>query len=178
MAEFTCRFTASSIAGLEAALDRIVVAAVEATPVAVAQSAAIVQGAARGNASHRPGPNVVSGDLRRSILTGGGATAGPMTPGTARIGPFRWSSVVGPTVIYGRIQELGGNIYPHHEARSGSGRPGMLSWMSDGHRFYSRHVYIPPRPYLSPALVSSQGAIEQRFYDVWAAALKGAANAG
>lgn len=178
MAEFTCRFRPSSVANLAAALDRLVVAAVQSTPVAVSQAATIVQGQARSNASHRPGPNVGSGDLRRSILTGAGVTAGPMVPGVARIGPFRWSSVVGPTVIYGRIQELGGNIYPHHMARSGSGRPGMLSWVADGRRIYARHVYLPARPYLSPALASSQGAIEQRFYDVWGAALAGAANAG
>ena len=174
MAEFTCRFTASSVDGLSAALDRLVAAAVQSTPVAVAQAAVIVQGRARDNASHRPGPNVISADLRRSIITGAGATAGPMVPGVARLGPFLWSSVVGPTVIYGRIQELGGHVYPHHMARSGSGRPGMLSWIVDGRRIYARHVYIPARPYLSPALASSQGAIEQRFYDIWGAALRGA----
>ncbi|MGB6771190.1 MAG: hypothetical protein WBF51_04215 [Candidatus Dormiibacterota bacterium] len=178
MAEFTCRFTASSVAGLSAALDRLVVAAVQSTPVAVSQAATIVQSQARDNASHRPGPNVGLGNLKRSIITGAGATAGPMTPGVARLGPFLWSSVVGPTVIYGRIQELGGHVYPHHMARSGSGRPGMLSWVADGRRIYARHVYIPARPYLSPALTSSQAAIQQRFYDVWATALMGAANAG
>ncbi|HUY24189.1 MAG TPA: hypothetical protein VMV09_02640 [Candidatus Saccharimonadales bacterium] len=173
MAEFTCRFKASSVAGLEAALDQLVAAAVQSTPVAVAQAATIVQGRARDNASHRPGPNVISGDLKRSIITGAGATAGPMVPGVARLGPFLWSSVVGPTVIYGRIQELGGHVYPHHMARSGSGRPGMLSWVAGGKRIYAMHAYIPPRPYLSPALASSQGAIQQKFYDIWAGAMVG-----
>ena len=181
MSEFTCSFKASSVAGLEAALDRIVAAAVKATPVAVAQSAAIVQGAARDNASHRPGPNVISGDLKRSIITGAGTTAGPMIPGVARIGGFRWSSIVGPTVIYGRIQELGGHISPHHMARSWggefnfAGHPGALSWIAGGKRIYAMHVYIPARPYLSPALAASLPQVQQRFYDVWAAAIKAAA---
>ena len=175
MAEFTCSFKASSVAGLNAALDRIVAAAVEATPSAVFQAAAIVQGKARDNASHRPGPNVISGDLRRSIIVGAGDTAGPVAGTTARIGVYRWSSVVGPTVIYGRIQELGGDIYPHHMARSGSGRPGMLGWGgTPGHRLhFARHVRIPARPYLSPALVASLPEVQQRFYDVWAAAMRG-----
>jgi len=175
LSEFTCSFKASSVAGLNAALDRIVAAAVEATPSAVFQAAAIVQGKARDNASHRPGPNVISGDLRRSIIVGAGDSAGPMAGTTARIGVYRWSSVVGPTVIYGRIQELGGDVYPKHLTKSG--KPGWLGWGgTPGHRtHFARHVYIPARPYLSPALAASLPQVQQRFYDVWAAAIKAAA---
>ena len=53
---------------------------------------------------------------------------------------------VGPTVIYGRIHELGGIILPV--------KAKMLSWMDDdtGERIFAKMVQIPARPYLRPAL--------------------------
>lgn len=52
---------------------------------------------------------------------------------------------VGPTKIYGRIQELGGIIKPVVKK--------MLSWIGDdGVRIFAHQVRIPPRPYLRPAL--------------------------
>lgn len=52
---------------------------------------------------------------------------------------------VGPTAIYGRIQELGGIIKPV-TAR-------MLSWIGDdGQRIFAKMVQIPARPYLRPAV--------------------------
>jgi len=51
---------------------------------------------------------------------------------------------VGPTVIYGRIQELGGIIKPVVAK--------MLSWVADsGERIFANLVQIPARPYLRPA---------------------------
>jgi phage gpG-like protein len=63
-------------------------------------------------------PAVVTGTLRRSIRV-----TAPEPTGTAG-----WSISVGPTAIYGRIQELGGF----------TGRNGA--------------TYLPPRPYMDPAL--------------------------
>ena len=52
---------------------------------------------------------------------------------------------VGPTVIYGRIQELGGVIKPVIAK--------MLSWIGDsGERIFANSVTLPPRPYLRPAV--------------------------
>ena len=52
---------------------------------------------------------------------------------------------IGPTVIYGRIQELGGIITAI--------RAKMLSWVSDtGERIFAHLVQIPARPYLRPAV--------------------------
>jgi hypothetical protein len=175
MAEFTARFSASSVEAFAEILDTMVGDFERATPVAVLQGAAIIQGRARSNASHRPGPNVRTGVLRRSIIVGAGDGAAAIPgSGTARTGPYRWSSTIGPTVIYGRIQELGGTILPHHMARSGSGRPGMLSWVNGGVRFYAHRVTLPARPYLAPAVPASLAAVSARFYAVWAAAIPGA----
>ena len=52
---------------------------------------------------------------------------------------------VGPTVVYGRIQELGGVIKPVIAK--------MLSWVGDGgERIFANSVTLPPRPYLRPAV--------------------------
>ncbi len=52
---------------------------------------------------------------------------------------------IGPTKVYGRIQELGGIIKPVIAK--------MLSWVNDeGQRVFARAVRLPARPYLRPAM--------------------------
>jgi phage gpG-like protein len=51
---------------------------------------------------------------------------------------------VGPTVIYGRIQELGGIIKPVHKK--------FLHFFIDGVEVFTKLVHLPPRPYLRPAI--------------------------
>lgn len=52
---------------------------------------------------------------------------------------------IGPTVIYGRIQELGGVIEPVFKK--------FLSWIgADGERVFAKSVTLPARPYLRPAV--------------------------
>jgi phage gpG-like protein len=60
---------------------------------------------------------------------------------------------VGPTVVYGRIQELGGIIKPVHAK--------MLSWVEDGVRIFANLVRIPPRPYLRPAADEHENEIRE-----------------
>lgn len=77
-------------------------------------------------------PALVTGALRRSIsvrVTGAGGTT---------------SAEVGPTIIYGRIQELGGD----------AGR---------GHS-----VHLPSRPYMRPALEFSRPEMSRVYFDAWA----------
>lgn len=50
---------------------------------------------------------------------------------------------IGPHVIYGRIQELGGTIRPVHAQ--------ALHWVIDGEDRFAKKVTIPARPYLRPA---------------------------
>jgi hypothetical protein len=63
----------------------------------VAEGAHLIEAQAKQNASGRPGPNVVTGTLRRSIHV-----LGPTPLGIGGAVAF-----VGPTVIYGRRVELG-----------------------------------------------------------------------
>lgn len=61
---------------------------------------------------------------------------------------------VGPTVIYGRIQELGGIVRPVFAK--------ALSWVDDsGVRIFAKMVQIPPRPYLRPAIDENKSKIER-----------------
>jgi hypothetical protein len=61
-------------------------------------------------------------------------------------------TVTGPTVIYGRIQELGGWIKPITAK--------VLHWVEDGIDIFAKAVYIPPRPYLRPAADEHEGDIK------------------
>ena len=64
------------------------------------------------------------------------------------------SGMVGPTVIYGRIQELGGPIFPKghpYLAFYWPEAPPGIRRLPDG-RVLVRHVTIPARPYLKPGV--------------------------
>lgn len=80
-----------------AALQRTVERTSAEARVFVAEAAASVEALAKDHASGRPGPEVVTGTLRRGI------THDPITPW----GVGGWQTRVGPTVIYSRRIELG-----------------------------------------------------------------------
>lgn len=137
--------------------------------------ASALQAQARHNATHRPGPMVRTGALVRSIHR---------YPAT-RVGPAAFNAIVGPTVVYGRIQELGGHIYPKHlreEIRvkvTDRGRlsirrvmVGWLSWESGGTRFFAKHVHLPARPYLRPAILEVQRQIPSICDEWWKEVLR------
>jgi phage gpG-like protein len=105
-----------------------------------AQTGLALRTHARGTRTPSPpgdAPALISGALRRSIAVNLASYSG-MTV-----------AMVGPTIIYGRIQELGGV----------AGR---------GH-----HSHLPARPYLRPALEYSLPAIAEAYRSAWAAALGG-----
>lgn len=85
-----------NIPEFDIAIDDLVARVKAAGEIAVARGAAAIEAAAKVNASGRPGPNVVTGTLRRSIHT-----KGPTSTGTG------YMAQVGPSVIYGRRIELG-----------------------------------------------------------------------
>jgi len=62
-----------------------------------------------------------------------------------RVKKFRrsWAGKVGPTLVYSRIQELGGTISPN------KGR--FLRWVDADGVHFARHVTLKPHPYLKPA---------------------------
>ena len=80
-------------------------------------------------------PHLQTGDLRRSIQADGPQELA----GTS----MAWD--VGPTVIYGRIQDLGG--------RAG-------------------HSTLPARPYMARSLLRAQPMMYQACKEAWAAALR------
>lgn len=82
-------------------------------------------------------PAMIFGFLMRSVET--------RPP--AATGRYRWTSQVGPTAGYGRIQELGG-------------------WAGRGHR-----TYIPYRPYMLPATVHARGDVRDLYQRRWAEVL-------
>ncbi len=87
---------------------------------AVAEAGAEMEKLAKQNASGRPGPNVITGTLRRSIRHS------PVVP----YGIAGWSTDIGPSVVYGRRIELG-----FHGADS-RGRPynqGPFPYMAPAH---------------------------------------------
>jgi phage gpG-like protein len=80
-----------------------------------------------------------------SKATGGAGLGGSIQTVLEKTSSTEAEADVGPTVIYGRIQELGGIIKPIHAA--------MLHWINDaGEDIFAHLVHIPPRPYLRPAL--------------------------
>lgn len=82
-------------------------------------------------------PHLQTGDLRRSVQ---------QSP-IEQIGATRFQGEVGPTIEYGRIQELGGMA--------------------------GRGAYLPSRPYLEPAFTNVIPEIFAVFKEEWAAALAG-----
>lgn len=137
------------ISEFEGALSAIVASTELATRTAVVAAGNIVKKNAqtglalrshpRGTRTPSPpgdAPALVSGALRRSI------TVKVSTEGlTAK-------AEIGPTIIYGRIQELGG----------ATGR---------GHA-----VHLPPRPYMKPALEFSMPEMSRVYYSAWEAAFR------
>lgn len=100
---------------------------------------------------------VLTGTLRRSIDVQGPFPAGPHT----------WGARVGPTVIYGRIAELGGHIYPRR-ARA------LRWWAADGTPIFAMHVYHPAHPYMKPGLEAVRPTIDAIVAARVAAVLGGA----
>lgn len=94
------------------------------------------------------------------------------------IGAHAWRTRVYPTVIYSRIQELGGVII---ERRAGS-KMVAAGLARNAGQFVRRDfaypgsyltlVKLPPRPYLSPALATSAQPMRDAVADRWAAALE------
>lgn len=99
-------------------------------------------------------PALVSGALRRSIKTR-----------RTKHGPNVYAGGVGPTIVYGPIQERGGTILPK--------RGPFLWWRTGDGMRRARSVTLPPRPFLRPAARDSIPRIRRIFADAWTRAIKG-----
>jgi phage gpG-like protein len=130
--------------GLKAAVERVNLATKTATIIGAntikknAQTGLALRSHAKGTPTPSPpgdAPALVSGALRRSITVKDSSYSG------------MYAAEIGPTIIYGRIQELGGI----------AGR---------GH-----HAHLPARPYLRPALEFSLPAIAEAYRAAWSSAM-------
>lgn len=90
-------FHFEGVSNFEGAVDALIVRVMLATNTGLTEAGHVVEARAKMNASGRPGPNVVTGTLRRSIHT-----EGPSNYGNAGR-----QIKIGPSVIYGRRVELG-----------------------------------------------------------------------
>ncbi|WP_329330720.1 hypothetical protein OIU81_02795 [Streptomyces sp. NBC_01454] len=140
------------VSELTGALSRLTASFNLATKSATAKAAHLTEGAIKEKlttSSHRPGtptpsapgepPSLVTGTLRRSIKV----------TGPHPLGMGRWEAQIGPTAVYGRVQELGGP----------TGRGGATE--------------LPARPYVAPAYerVIATGAVSAIYHQAWRAAI-------
>lgn len=93
-------------------------------------------------------PALITGNLRRSITV----------MGPEPIGPNAWRGQVGPTAVYGRIQELGGEIHSVHTSMV------MMGVTGSG-------IRIPARPYLEPSYEELKDEIRAIFRTAWTEAI-------
>lgn len=149
-ADFTFRVDPSSVDKCSSALDDLKQRMHVANSRATASGIAAVQRRSKEAASGAPGPKVITGRLRDSIWV-----EGPEPSGDSR-----FSAKVGPTVIYGRIQELGGTIVPKTKK--------TLFWIGDdGQPHFAMRVTLPPRPYMRPGLSSAMPEIQDAYASEW-----------
>jgi len=114
-----------------AALTQLAVLIDAATKDGVADGADLVQGLGRTYAPH------LSGELASSItITGPAAT-----------GPAEYTAKVGPTMVYGRIREIGGAI----PGRKGMTHP-FLRWSYGGHWVFKHKVHQHGAKYMLHAV--------------------------
>ena len=98
-------FDMSGIEDMRANIDRLTKAVDDAARIAVTDGGHLIERRAKQNAP------VLTGTLRRSIHV----------DSVISLGPGKWQSLTGPTMIYARIRELGGTIRPRNKP--------SLSWI-------------------------------------------------
>jgi len=133
-----------------AAIDALIASVIEATAKATMDGAMLVKSLAQAEAPHK------TGRLAGSIdVTGPGPT-----------GSASFEALVGPTVVYGRLRELGGWIPGGASPQpKPPGKRDWLHWVDEaGNGHFSKLVYQTGRPYLKPAV---EGA-ELRFRSILA----------
>jgi phage gpG-like protein len=138
------------LAQLDAAIEGLAVSLNAATRSATAQASHLLEREIKqtlSKASHPRGtptpsspgepPAVVTGTLRRSITV----------KGPHPLGLGRWEAQIGPTAVYGRVQELGGVT---------------------GHG-----AVLPARPYVQPAFerLAATGALSRVYHSAWRRAI-------
>ena len=149
----------------ERALDRLI-GLIDAATFDIAKTGSEEVGrAARANA-----PNL-SGQLAASIVEEAPTNVGTRY-GMAGVhaGPYFWTAKVGPTVVYGRIRALGGDI-PKKGHRASTPH-GYLKWYWEGRPVFKKRVHQGGNKYLLNALEDYEAAFLQMATNRWAAAIE------
>lgn len=146
----------ADVAATLAALDVLSARFDAVMPEIVAEIAHTMQVAIMANAPvGTPGNSTnMPGDLRRSIQVDG------PTP----VGAHGWEARVGPTTVYGRQRELGGDIYPTTKK--------VMAFTKFGERIFTRHVYQKPDPYTKTGYDESEGSVSLIVYEQLAAVIE------
>ena len=143
----------TGIEDMKANIDRISKAVDDAARIAVVNGGHLIERRAKMLAP------VQTGTLRRSIHVE-----------ATQLGPGKWQSITGPSVIYGRFREFGGTIRPRNAS--------SLAWKNTGAAAgaYGASTVLPPgqsvtqrgKPYMRPAFDQSISALR----DVYRAAFR------
>jgi hypothetical protein len=104
-------------------------------------------------------PALVSGHLRRSWKTV------PPYPGRR---PWTVEARTGPTAVYSRIQELGGEIQQTRTRTWRNSRNGRVRVRT---RTRTHRFRLPKRPYVKPTVIENRGAIHRLYVEYWARAI-------
>jgi hypothetical protein len=139
-------FHFTGFAEMRAAAERMVARANDGAREIVTKGAFVVQKNTVAEMGHRPGPNVITGTLARSVRI---IDVQPVGPGV-------WRSRVAPTTKYGRRIELG------------FGKGGSLGIDSLG-----RHYHQPAFPSLKPGMERSIPELSDLATRIFEAALRG-----
>lgn len=126
----------------EAGLDRMLLRVHDATRQATDKAAQLVVGAAKRKATHRPGPNVITGIMRAKIAQQGRARSD---------GDWRWRAEVAPTGVQSRRLELG-----------------FMNMRDSLGRLYHQKPY----PFLRPGQTEALPKVEAMLVRQWAEAVR------
>jgi phage gpG-like protein len=103
-------------------------------------------------------PALMTGRLVGSLTESPGASTGTLATAT-----------VAPHTVYASVQEYGREIYAR--------RHKYMKWRNDHGVWYKKRVFVPPRPYMRPALTQSieDGSLTRAAVDAFQAAMGGLA---
>ena len=88
-------------------------------------------------------PGSITGNLGRSVTSSGLSAGSYVSQVMSALSNSSWSFTIGPTAVYGRIQELGGRTGKHHR------------------------TYLPPRPYFKPAIEDVVSTMKYSITRIW-----------
>ena len=92
-----------------------------------------------------------------------GALAASVTSWPGGSSGFRATASSGPHTIYAATQQYGQHIYARNFE--------YMHWRNTGGEWWKKHVYVPPRPYMQPAVadIIADGSLQRNAEAVFTA---------